>query len=305
MFVGGGFMAETRKAVEWPTLALLACCYGGWGLSLFWLSALWLPVGIVGATVLIALHSSLTHEMIHGHPFRMSVLNEVIGFPCLGLFIPFRRFKDLHLAHHRDEMLTDPYDDPESNYLDPAVWDHQPRWRQRLLMFNNTLMGRMLVGPAIGLHAFWRGDMAALRAGRRAVMIAWLLQVPSIAFVLFVVWLSPMPLWAYLVAAYFGYSIIKIRTYLEHRAHDQAGGRTAIVEDRGLLAFLFLNNNLHVVHHMHPRVAWYDLPALYRSNRAEYLERNDSYVYRSYGQIFRQHFWRAKDPVPHPLWPRQ
>ena len=31
-----------------------------------------------------------------------------------------------HLAHHRDAMLTDPYDDPESNYLDPAVWAGEP-----------------------------------------------------------------------------------------------------------------------------------------------------------------------------------
>ena len=144
-----------------------------------------------------------------------------------------------------------------------------------------------------------------MRAGDRTVTLGWLLQVPSVAIVLALVLASPMPLWAYLLAAYLGYGLIKIRTFLEHRAHEHCAGRTAIVEDRGFLALLFLNNNLHVVHHMHPKVAWYDLPGLYQSNKAKYQERNDSYVYRSYGQIFRQHFLRAKDPVPHPLWPQR
>jgi len=77
-----------------------------------------------------------------------------------------------------------------------------------------------------------------------------------------------------------------------------------IIEDRGLLALLFLNNNFHVVHHMHPKVPWYRLPALYRERRAHYLERNDGYRYASYREVFARHLLRAKDPVPHPLWPK-
>ena len=296
------YMVKVRFGVEWPTLALLMACYSAWALAVFWLAALWLPLGFVAVTLAIALHSSLTHELIHGHPFRSATLNEIIGFPCLGLLVPYRRFKDLHLAHHRDANLTDPYDDPESNYLDPEVWARQPGWVKTLLTFNNTLLGRILVGPAIGIFAFVRADIAAIRAGDRQVALAWVLQVPAVAIVLALVSASSLPIWAYLMAAYCGYGIIKIRTFLEHRAHERCSGRTVIVEDRGFLSFLFLNNNLHVVHHMHPDVAWYDLPGLYRANQARYRERNDSYVYPSYRQIFRQHFLRTKDPVPHPLW---
>ena len=82
-------------------------------------------------------------------------------------------------------------------------------------------------------------------------------------------------------------------------------GRTVIIEDRGFFAFLFLNNNLHVVHHMHPGVPWYRLPALYRRGKERFCQVNDGYVYRSYGEIFRRFFWKAKDPVPHPLWPEK
>ena len=86
-------------------------------------------------------------------------------------------------------------------------------------------------------------------------------------------------------------------------AAARVSGRTAIIEDRGPLAWLFLNNNLHVVHHMHPRVPWYRLPRLYAANRARYAGRNGGYVYGSYAQVFRRYFLRPKDPVAHPLRP--
>ncbi|MEL6683026.1 MAG: fatty acid desaturase, partial [Pseudomonadota bacterium] len=108
----------------------------------------------------------------------------------------------------------------------------------------------------------------------------------------------------YFIAAYLVMSLLKLRTFLEHQAHERASGRSVVIEDRGPFALLFLNNNLHVVHHMHPSVPWYDLPALYRLRKDHYLRRNGGYVYRSYGEVFARYFWRRKDPVAHPLWRR-
>ena len=59
-----------------------------------------------------------------------------------------------------------------------------------------------------------------------------------------------------------------------------------------------------VVHHMNPNAPWYQLPQLYEDGKDRYLACNEAYVYRSYAQIFRQYLLRAKDPVPHPLWPK-
>jgi fatty acid desaturase len=218
--------------------------------------------------------------------------------------VPYLRFRDTHLAHHRDALLTDPYDDPESNYLDPVVWARLPRAIRGALRFNNTLLGRIVIGPVVGMTVFLRADWRAIRAGDAAIRRAWLLHGAATLPVLIWVIAAPMPIWAYLVAAYCAMSLLKIRTFLEHRAHERASGRTVVVEDRGPLALLFLNNNYHVVHHMHPQVPWYRLPHLYAQNRAHYLARNDGYVYRSYGQIFCEYFLRAKDSVVHPLWPR-
>ncbi|MEO0369882.1 MAG: fatty acid desaturase [Pseudomonadota bacterium] len=297
-------VVETRRAVEWPTLVLLVVCYGFWALAIFWLSALWLPLGIAVAALSIAQHSSLTHEALHGHPFRNPLLNEALVFPSLSVCVPFRRFRDLHLAHHVDSVLTDPYDDPETNYLDPHVWHRLPRILQRVLLLNNTLAGRMVFGPALGQYAMMETDWRLIQNGDRDVALAWGLNFVGLVPVLTLVALSPMPIWAYLIAAYLGFSIVKIRTFLEHQAHERASGRTVVIEDRGPLALIFLNNNLHAVHHMHPSVAWYKLPGLFRRNREKYLGRNGHYYYASYRDIFAKHFLRAKDPVPHPIYDR-
>ncbi|ALG89373.1 MULTISPECIES: fatty acid desaturase [Actibacterium] len=293
-----------RGLAEWPTLALAGLCYGAWGLGSTWLADLWLPLGVGVTALAIVLHSSLSHEVIHGHPFRNRTLSAALVFPALSLCVPYLRFRDTHLAHHRDAILTDPYDDPESNYLDPGRWERLPRPVQAVLGANNTLAGRLLIGPVIGQAAFMAADLRAIRSGDRSVLAGWLWHIPAVALVLF--WLrgAAMPVPAYLLATYIALSILKIRTFLEHQAHERVRGRTVIIEDRGPLAFLFLNNNLHVVHHMHPAVPWYRLPRLYAGDPGRYLGRNEGYRFRSYAEVFRRFLFRAKDPVPHPLWRR-
>ncbi|MGZ9810383.1 fatty acid desaturase [Pseudoroseicyclus sp. H15] len=297
-------MIAKHRSAEWPTLGLLALTYSIWGAALFGLSLLspWLAIPVLAWA--IAQHASLQHEAIHGHPFEARWANELIVWPALALVIPYRRFRDTHLAHHRDSQLTDPFDDPETNYLDGTVWDSLPGMARAIYNFNNTLLGRLVIGPIIGSASFIAGDLRAIRAGNRAVSRAWAGHLPAMLAPLLLAALSPLPLWAYLVAAYLGLSLLKIRTFLEHQAHEKVRARTVIIEDRGPLALLFLNNNLHVVHHMHPRVPWYRLPGLYRANPGRYLGRNEHYRFASYGEVFRRYFFARKDPVSHPLWRR-
>jgi fatty acid desaturase len=297
-----GTIVQKTRSLEWPTLVMLGTCYALW---LFGLS-LWegLPVLAVLLTgVAITLHSSLQHEVLHGHPFRAQWLNEALVFPALSVFVSYVRFKDTHLQHHCDPNLTDPYDDPESNYLDPAVWAQMSRPMQLVYQANNTLAGRIVLGPLIGTVIFLAQDFRRLLRGEPRVWMAYGLHAGGVVLALGVVIWFGMPVWAYLLAAYLGSALLKIRTFLEHRAHDLTRARTVIVEDRGPLSYLFLNNNFHVVHHCMPKVAWYDLPRLYATRPEHFSRRNESYVYRSYGQIFRQYLFRAKDPVPHPIWP--
>ncbi|MEM1236622.1 MAG: fatty acid desaturase [Pseudomonadota bacterium] len=285
---------------EWPTWILIILAYGGFAAALSFNVALAVPV----LAVVIALHASLQHEAIHGHPFKSPWLNALVIWPPLTLAIPYLRFYDTHLAHHRDARLTDPFDDPETNFLDGAEFERLAAPLRWVLEANNTLFGRLLLGPVVGQVMFMAADWRAIRSGNRRVALGWALHLPAMAWVIWVVLQSPLPFWAYLIAAYGGLAILKIRTFCEHQAHEQTGGRSVIIEDRGPLALIFLNNNLHVVHHLHPNVPWYALPAQFAANRARYLRMNDDYRFSSYAEIFRRYLFRAKDPVAHPLWRR-
>ena len=79
---------------------------------------------------------------------------------------------------------------------------------------------------------------------------AWELHAAGLIVVIAVVTFGfGMPFWLYLlVPAWFGQSLIAIRTFAEHQWSERPDGRTIIVE-RSPLSLLFLNNNLHLVHH--------------------------------------------------------
>ena len=121
------------RGVEWPTFIVFVGCYGFWALAVFGLSQVSLPLAMLVVILMGTQHSSLTHEVIHGHPTPWRALNAALVFPPLTLAIPYLRFRDQHLAHHHDEIITDPYDDPESNYFDPVIWAKtvsKSRWRK-------------------------------------------------------------------------------------------------------------------------------------------------------------------------------
>lgn len=300
----------SRAVLEWPTLALVggvhaafaglvvaasASTGSGWEL-LFWLCLV--PV--------ITLHSSLQHELLHGHPFRTPRLNALLAGLPLGLFVPYWRFRALHIAHHDDPRLTDPYEDPESWYLHPRDWHAGGRLRRAVLAFNNTLLGRMLIGPAIGMTGFAIAEWRLVRKGRGDVMRAWGEHLVLVGILLALLRLLPgFSLPVYIAACYGAWSLLCVRTFLEHQAEEAVGHRTVIIEDRGPLAFLFLFNSLHAVHHRFPAAPWYRLPGLYRRHRAAFRAGNGGYVYRSYLEIARRHAFRAKEPVEHPVLARR
>jgi fatty acid desaturase len=251
--------------------------------------------------VLLAMQSSLMHEASHGHPTRKSWVNELlVGLP-VGLVYPFRRFKSLHLRHHADERLTDPFDDPESYYK--ALWHYRdmPSWLQRLLAVNNTMIGRFVIGPPLGTLGFLITESRLVASGDRAARKAWLLHGLGLAVVLPVVAYGfSIPLWAYILGpVWLGQSLISVRTFAEHQWSERPDGRTIIIE-RSPLSFLFLNNNLHLVHHKSPTVAWYRLPKLFRERRDQWVAMNNGYVFPGYFALLREYAFKAKEPVAHP-----
>lgn len=296
-------MTTTSHSCELPTLGLLLANAAVWIGAIALTPALGAAYTLPIAAIMVTLHSSLQHEVLHGHPTRYAWLNEALVYCSPGLFIPYRRFKALHLRHHNNDRLTDPYDDPESFYLAWRTWAELPAVIRFLLKINNTLIGRLLIGPLVSLVGFYGAELRQIAAGSKAVRRAWLHHLAGLLPVLLILhFAGGLDLWLYaLAAAYPGMGLLMLRTFAEHRAHETVAARSIIVEHCPIFSFLFLNNNLHLVHHTHPRAAWYDLPALYRKNREAWQAKNEGYVFASYLDLIRQFAFKQKEPVVHPL----
>ncbi|WP_150493475.1 fatty acid desaturase [Roseibium aquae] len=288
---------------EWPTLALILGVSVAWSglVALSGAMPIWIALPL--AALAVTLHSSLQHEVLHGHPTRHGWINEALVYFPIGLFIPYRRFKSLHLQHHNNDRLTDPYDDPESFYLAWADWQRLPRPIHLILVANNTLAGRLTIGPAVSLVGFYGSEIRLLLQGHEKVWNAWMHHALGLLPVLwFVSQIAGLPIWLYVLSiAYPGMCLLMLRTYAEHRAHVCPEARSIIVESCPVFSFLFLNNNLHVVHHSHPQVPWYRLPGLYQARKTAWKRRNGDYVFKGYGALARQYLFKVKEPVVHPL----
>lgn len=291
--------------VEWPTLGLMASTYALWLVS----GALIWPQYPVSALLLMtfaaAQHSSLVHEAVHGHPTRIAWLNELLVSSCPSLIWPYRRFRTVHLQHHADARLTDPFDDPESHYR--ALWQYEkmPIWLHKLLAVNNTLFGRMLLGPLLGTVGLVVGDSRSILQGDRSILRAWIFHLLALVPILVCItlWFG-IPVWLYLLTVAWGSaSLISLRTFAEHQWAQDPNGRTIIVE-RSPFSILFLFNNLHIVHHQKPQAPWYEIPAIYKADPAYWQQLNGGYVYRNYWQLIRAYAFVAKEPVCHPEWRR-
>jgi fatty acid desaturase len=293
--------------IEWPTIGMIALCYGVFVLAGLVIWPVSHPAALLVMALSAALHSSLQHEALHGHPTSKAWLNELLvaAMPLAPAY-PFRRFKTLHLRHHHDERLTDPYDDPESYYLDGRTHAAINPVMRALLSINNTLAGRMVVGPALMVGAFLASEIRLAAKGDRAVISAWALHLAGMTVTGMVLAFGfGIPGWLYvLVSGYLGMSIIAIRTYCEHQAAGDPDRRTIIVE-RSPLSWMFLNNNLHLVHHKLPALAWYKLPEAMRARADEWKAMNGGYVFGGYSDIFRAYAFRRKEPVVHPDYPAE
>ena len=291
------------RSIEWPTLLLVFAVHATWFASVWWFRRLPLVVAIAALGFATAWHSSLQHELIHGHPFAQRAINHGLGSLPLGLWMPFEAYRVSHLRHHRDQFLTDVREDPESWYTAQTTWLDSTVGFRMLLWFNRTLVGRLLVGPWLAIFGFYRQTLHDLVKGERTALRGWTSHVPLTALVVaFSVKLCHVPAWALCVGTLqVGTSTILFRSFAEHR-WTQSGTRSAVVRAGLPWSLLYLNNNLHAAHHCEPHVAWYRLPDLAAILGAETMAAEGAGWYRSYFHVIRKFAFR---PFCQPLHPEE
>jgi fatty acid desaturase len=226
----------------------------------------------------------------------------MLASPPLSLWLPYELYRRSHLTHHRDERLTDPLDDPESWYFTGEQWNELSRPIKSLFAFQNTFIGRMLIGPALAMIGFLYSELKKIAQGDFKNLGLWLRHIIAVSFVLWWVTvfceLSP---WLYIFGmVYPGTALLLVRSFAEHRAADNVHDRTAIVENASFFGLLFLYNNLHSAHHEKPTMAWYDIPAWYKKNRERLIAENHGHVYDGYLDVIRRYLFTSHHEPRHP-----
>jgi fatty acid desaturase len=295
---------RSRFAVEWPTLVLAVFIYATWFLLTYFWASIPIVVLFIAGGWLLAWHGSLQHEVLHGHPTRIRPVNDLIGSAPLALWLPYALYKRAHLKHHNDEWLTDPIEDPESYYLTGDVWQRTGVFGRLLVTIDNTLAGRLVIGPLVSLATFWGHEASHVLRGDFRNARIWAVHLVGCALVLaWVLAVCGMPLWVYLVTVYAGIGFSRLRSFAEHQYAGAKEERTAIVENTPAFGLLFLYNNLHIVHHSRPALPWYRIPGLYRANRDAFLELNGGLVYNGYFEVARRYLFRSHHDPVHPRHP--
>lgn len=297
------WLQEPMARSEWPTWLLIVAIYGAW-LALILLSpALGLLVSAPLLAAVSAWHLSLQHELIHGHPTRSTRLNHLLGMPPLSLWYPVGVYRTSHLLHHRDELLTLPGVDPESNYVSQADWDRAGPWMRFVWVARKTALGRFLLGPGLAIGQTWRDALSQLARGQGHALRDWLPHWLLVALLLwFVDRFSAFSAWQYLLlVAYPALSLAMERSHYEHRAALHPQHRIVINEAGWFMRLLFLNNNYHLVHHDLPKLPWYLIPRVYQAHRAAYLERCADFVQPGYAAQALRYAWTPTDEAVHPI----
>ncbi|WP_199860564.1 fatty acid desaturase [Sphingomonas sp. CFBP 8760] len=290
---------RASQPIEWPTVALAVVIYTAWLLLTLFHAPLPGPVVVVSGAWLIAWHGSFQHETIHGHPTRWHRVNALIGGVPLALWLPFACYRRDHIAHHATGHVTDPVQDPESRYTSRPVG----RWgaiRLGVRAMQASLLGRLILGPAVVIGGFLAGEIRRAMVSPAAVLRDWSTHLAGVIVILAWVRLCGMKTGTYLLIIYAGTSLTLLRSFAEHRASPTPDHRVAVIENAGIFGILFLNNNLHAAHHRAPGLPWYALPRFYADNRIDLLDRNGGLLYDGYGEVFRRYAWRAHDVLVHP-----
>lgn len=290
---------------EWPTWALLVAVYGGWlgTLALLHAHAIALPFATLLLILNCAWYMSVQHELLHGHPSSSVLLNKILGYAPLAVWFPYTLYRDSHMKHHRDEDLTMPGVDPESNYVLPSRWTRMAALQRLPWQLRKTFAGRLLVGPPMAFATMLGETLREWRAGDFRYVPMWLMHATLVVLMLWAIdrW-TGVPAWYYLLAVTWpAQSLAMVRSLYEHRAASTSKARIAINEAGFLMRLLYLNNNYHLVHHDIPSLAWYHLPAVYRMRRAQYIGKCGGFwIEGGYWELLKRYALRPTDGTAHP-----
>ncbi len=254
---------DLSDSLAWPTLVLAAACFAGLGLNTVAVlqGERSLILGLLLNTLAIYLAFTPMHDAAHGAISGGRAgrrwLDGVVGWTCGLLFLaPFVGFRRLHLRHH--SATNDPRRDPD--YW--VVSDHGRGVMLRCLTVIPHYYRFFLAAGGFGgaQHNSERSRAIVFLGGLVATI--WLLITGGYLHQVMMLWLLPAVLASGILAFTFD--------WLPHHPHRSRARfkDTRLLRGWGL-HWLLVAQDLHLVHHLHPRVPFYRYRKLYRHLRPQ------------------------------------
>ncbi|WP_411819296.1 fatty acid desaturase [Hyphococcus formosus] len=263
--------SSLTRGAAWPTVGLFASLWIGISLSawaaLSGVIPFWVACLINAVFLYVTAHTN--HEAIHrnisaGAP-KLRWLNEAIGhFGSFWFFLPFLAFKAVHLAHHRA---------PNNPDEDGDMWVAR---KNPFVVF--ICCASILVGYERQIWRLARTGGLSRRAvisiyGQRLLAIAIVATAVSIGYgyEIMMLWVIPGLLTVPFLAYFFAYVVHHPHT--ETEAYQASNVLLTTPRLQPLMTAIFVFQNYHLVHHLNPRIPFYEYGKVFRQMRSELEEK--------------------------------
>ena len=250
-------------ALAWPTIIFAAAVFAAYlgTLGLTFLGHLPLAIAIPLTAILTYLTYTVLHESAHGSITGshkgLRWLNEALGYLAAWIImIPLTAHRHEHLAHHRH--TNEPEADP-----DFAVSGLTRSPFHALWYATEVYIGQF----TYYLRNRWHN--APRKQNLYFCLETALIFVPRLALLSSPYFFEALSLFG--IAWLFGLSnTVYLFAYLVHRPHEDSGRYvdTSTITTRSrrlnsIVTLLWVYQNYHSIHHLFPRVPFYQYPALF------------------------------------------
>ncbi|MGM0769621.1 MAG: fatty acid desaturase family protein [Pseudomonadota bacterium] len=248
--------------VAWPTVLLVAATLIGFvtNLALFAVGAIpaWVALPVLGALTYMAytpLHEAV-HGNIHGGQERWQWLNDLCGYLVAPLIaIPYASHRLEHFTHHR--YTNQPDKDPD--YMVSGMG-------RGFIPALATVVRFLGVQNSFFVKQHWA---SASRKDRIVYCLEVLVSVGwRVGFVVVIdqPWTLTVIVVGYLLGGFFTAYWFAYRPHIPYQDPKRYRNTSSLIMPRWMkpLEWFWLGQNLHSVHHLFPRVPFYQYHALHR-----------------------------------------
>ena len=220
-------------------------------LAVVWIGSRWQALGV------------LMHEAVHYRLFKNRKLNEIVGeFLAWPLVLTMKGYRNSHLAHHQNLNTAE---DPDYNQWDKYY--QFPKSKTQMLM--------ALIENALGIGLIYDLTQTAFKHTEQFEVhnrIPLTLRLSQLAFYALIISLSiAFSFWQLLLLYWFVPLLTAtkffdyLRAMAEHYGMESSNDFNSSRNTFGWECFLIAPYNIciHLAHHLHPGVPWYNLHKLH------------------------------------------